>query len=104
SRTIQVILESLSELGYTLDFSVVNSSETGVPQNRDRTYIVGILDHEKELYHDDFRNKKINNMKSELNMFGFNSFNFFNTLKFHNKQLYLEDILEENVEDKYYFD
>lgn len=104
SRTIHVILESLADLGYTLDFSVVNSREAGVPQNRDRTYIVGILDYKQEIYHDDFRNKKINNMKSELNMFGFKSFNFFATLKFEEKEMYLEDALEDSVEDRYYFD
>lgn len=103
SRTIQVILDSLVELGYTLDFTVLNSSEAGVPQNRDRTYIVGILDYDREKYHHDYRNMKINKLKNKLNKLEFNSFNFFNTLKFDNKQKYLEDILEEQVEDKYYF-
>lgn len=104
SKTIHVILESLSKIGYTLDFTVVNSREAGVAQNRDRTYIVGILNYESVKYNDDFRNKRINNLKSELNLFGFSSFNFFDTLKFDNKQEYLEGILESDVESKYYFD
>lgn len=103
SRTIHIILEMLEELGYTLDFTVINSNEAGVPQNRERTYIIGILDYESEIYHDDFRNKKINNMKSELNLYGFNSFNFFSSLQFNNSQIFLEDVLEDEVDDKYYF-
>lgn len=103
SRTIQVILESLADLGYALDFTVINSSEAGLPQSRDRTYIIGILDHDRSIYTTDFRNKRINNLKSELNIFGFNSFNFFDSLEFNNPSVYLEDILEERVEDKYYF-
>ena len=35
-------LLTLNEIGYTVDFTIINSNEAGVPQNRDRTYICGI--------------------------------------------------------------
>jgi len=40
-RTFQVILEKLNELGYTVYHKVFNSLDFGVPQKRERIYIVG---------------------------------------------------------------
>lgn len=40
-RTYPIIKERLSALGYHLDEKVYNSLEFGVPQNRERVYIVG---------------------------------------------------------------
>lgn len=40
-RTFQVILRTLSELGYCLEWMVHNSASFGVPQSRRRAYIVG---------------------------------------------------------------
>lgn len=37
------VLESLGELGYDLQWQVLNSRHFGVPQNRERVYIVGHL-------------------------------------------------------------
>ncbi len=42
-KTIRVILETLHELGYTTNFEVLNAKDFGVPQNRERTIIVGSL-------------------------------------------------------------
>lgn len=103
STTINVILQTLQELGYTVDFTIINSKEAGLPQNRDRTYILGILNFETEKYVTDFRSKKINNLKSELNLFGYKSFNFFNDLKFTSSNQFIEDIIESEVNIKYYF-
>jgi len=41
--TFQVILESLDELGYFVEWQVLNSKRFGVPQNRERVFIVGHL-------------------------------------------------------------
>jgi DNA (cytosine-5)-methyltransferase 1 len=41
--TFGIILESLSELGYILEWQVLNSKHWGVPQNRPRTFIIGHL-------------------------------------------------------------
>lgn len=43
-RTLQIILNKLTELGYLIDYKVLNSSEFGVPQERKRIYIIGSLD------------------------------------------------------------
>jgi len=43
-RTFQVILDKLEELGYTVHHKIFNSLDFGVPQKRDRIYIVGFLE------------------------------------------------------------
>lgn len=40
-RTFETILRTLDELGYDLQWQVCNSKNFGVPQNRERVYIVG---------------------------------------------------------------
>ena len=42
-RTLKIILHSLIELGYTVDYKVLNAKDFGVPQNRDRIIIIGNL-------------------------------------------------------------
>lgn len=42
-KTIRIILETLHELGYTTNWAVLNAKDFGVPQNRERTIIVGSL-------------------------------------------------------------
>ena len=41
--TFQIILESLEELGYWVEWQVLNSKHFGVPQNRRRVFIIGHL-------------------------------------------------------------
>lgn len=103
-NTIKVILETLNNIGYTVDFSVINSVESGIPQNRDRTYIIGIYEHEKQLFSNDKRNSNVNKLKTLFNENDFNGFNFFNSLEFNNTQYYVEDILvdENKVDENYY--
>lgn len=42
-KTFQTILGILSDLGYWLEWQVLNSKNFGVPQNRERVFIVGHL-------------------------------------------------------------
>jgi len=42
-RTFATILDSLEELGYWWEYQVLNSKNHGVPQNRERVFIVGHL-------------------------------------------------------------
>jgi len=42
-RTFETILCTLSELGYGVEWQVLNSKNFGVPQNRERVFIVGHL-------------------------------------------------------------
>lgn len=43
-RDFAIILASLSDLGYTVEWRVVNAADYGMPQRRRRTYIVGYKD------------------------------------------------------------
>ena len=42
-QTFQTILKILSDIGYTVQYQVLNSKNFGVPQNRERVFIVGHL-------------------------------------------------------------
>lgn len=100
SNTIKTIIEILSDIGYSLDFTVINSSEAGLAQNRERTYILGIYNYLNQDIKKDKRSKKVLELKKEIN---YRSFNFFDDLCFNNNQLYLQNILETEVDKKYYF-
>lgn len=103
SNTIRVILDCLAELEeYAIDFSIVNAKEAGAPQNRERTYIVGIKNGKKAPFETDKRSAKIDGLKKELNEKNYPSFNFFNSLTFDNEQLYIKDIISKNVSDNFY--
>jgi DNA (cytosine-5)-methyltransferase 1 len=41
--TFQIILRSMDELGYDAEWQVFNSKDHGVPQNRERVFIIGHL-------------------------------------------------------------
>mgnify|MGYP003085681288 FL=1 len=40
-RTFETILQTLDELGYDVEWQVLNSKDFGVPQNRERVFIIG---------------------------------------------------------------
>lgn len=42
-RTFQTIIRVLTDLGYFIEWQVLNSKNFGVPQNRERVFIVGYL-------------------------------------------------------------
>lgn len=72
-KTFQTILKTLDNLGYNVFSKVLNSSNFGLPQNRERVYIVGF---EKSINSDNFR------FPENLNI-----------------PISLEDVLEENAKD-----
>lgn len=97
-NTFKTIINTLNDVGYTIDFTIVNSLEAGLPQNRERTYIVGILDGRVEEKIIDKRNKKIDALKSN---FKYRGFDFFSSLTFDNPQIHIIDILEKETCEKY---
>lgn len=40
--SFEEVCEKLSSIGYHLDFSVINSKYFGVPQNRERVFLIGV--------------------------------------------------------------
>lgn len=48
-KTLRVILEKLTALGYLVSWNVLNAANFGLPQARKRVFIVGTLDHEISL-------------------------------------------------------
>ena len=47
-NTFRVVKETLEKLGYKVYAEVLNAKNFGVPQNRERIYIIGFLDHSIE--------------------------------------------------------
>jgi len=45
-NTFKVVKETLEEMGYKLFAEVLNAKHFGLPQNRERIYIIGFLDHD----------------------------------------------------------
>ncbi|MGF3065801.1 DNA (cytosine-5-)-methyltransferase [Facklamia sp. P12950] len=101
-KTINEILKVLEELNYTVDFTIINSMEAGIPQNRERTYIFGVYNWKTEEYLPDKRNAKINKLKQKLNIKKYTSFNFFNSLDFKKEIKVIDDVLLEDVDEKFF--
>ena len=68
----------------------------------ERTYIVGILNYKVEKFVDDKRNSTITTIKKWANENKLKTMNFFNSIEMHDKKTYIKNILEENVDKKYY--
>lgn len=102
SNTIKTILKNISDCGYTLDFTIINSNEAGVPQSRERTYIIGVLNNKIEKFERDKRSQKVSEIKKWANENGLKTMNFFNGVDINKKTKHIIDILEENVDKKYY--
>ena len=75
-RTMKIVKETLEDLGYNVFYKVLNAKDFGIPQNRERIYIVGI------------NKRKLGNI----------GFKFPNPLF---KPTRVGDILESKVDDKY---
>lgn len=72
-KTFKTVMRILEEMGYTMYSKVLNAKDFGVPQNRERIYMIGFLDKDT-------------------------NFEFPTPLKKNTK---VGDILEESVDDKY---
>jgi DNA (cytosine-5)-methyltransferase 1 len=75
-KTIREFVQALRDIGYYCHYEVVNTKDYGVPQNRERIFLVGFIDH--EMYH---------------------RFQFAPKQKLEKR---LKDVLESEVDEKYY--
>ena len=102
-NTIRVVLETFNELGYYIDFNVFNSKYYGVPQNRERIYILGKRKDlvEQPKYHDKTKGKK---KFDEIHNWAVDNINYIELLPPLQTEVTtrLIDVLEDEVDEKYY--
>ena len=102
-NTIRVVLETFNELGYYIDFNVFNSKYYGVPQNRERIYILGKRKDlvEQPKYHDKTKGKK---KFDEIHNWAVDNINYVELLPTLQTEVTtrLVDVLEDEVDEKYY--
>ncbi|MEW9697970.1 DNA (cytosine-5-)-methyltransferase [Paenibacillus sp. SI8] len=99
-QTFETMCAILSDIGYAIDFRVVNSKYFGVPQNRERIFIVASRDaYEREWIIEG--NGVVAKTKRRVQTLGIRTFNFdWPTNAAVTTRL--RDILESNVEERYY--
>lgn len=102
-ETIKTVLSSFNEIGYNIDFDVFNSKYYGVPQNRERIYIVG---KRKDLGINESRESVKGKKKlDQLKNWAIENINYVKLLpenKNENVEKRLIDVLEDEVDEKYY--
>src|SRR5690625_778384 len=107
-RTLDVMIETLNEIGYTVDFDVLNSKYFGVPQNRERIFIVAIRDDliEREEWTEETTKGQtvVPRGKRRLMKYEWLKSLNFDWPKQTEVTTRLRDILEPAVDEKYYLD
>ena len=102
-KTLDTIVKTLNEIGYRVDFEVLNSKYFGVPQNRERIFIVAVRE---DLVENEPWNIVGNTVvpKGKRRIIGYEDVKMFNFDWPTNDTVTtkLRDILEENVDEKYY--
>ena len=102
-KTLDVIVKTLNNIGYLVDYQVLNSKGYGVPHNRQRIFIIAVrndlLKEEKWLV--DKKNNVVNNGKKRQSSWA-KQFNF-NFPEPHDDSKRIKDILEEKIVDDKYF-
>ena len=88
-RTLKTILKRLTKLGYNVEYYILNSSDFGVPQNRVRIYILGLLEHKMP-------------MLNITSSFGAADSHRFKQEFKNQSSVLVKNILEFHVDDKYY--
>lgn len=91
---------ALNDIGYAIDFRVLNSKHFGVPQNRERIFIVC----DRDAVHESWTiegNNVVSKAKKRAQELGIRTFNF-DWQENNEVATRLRDILETNVDEKYY--
>lgn len=105
-NTVDVFFRVLNEIGYTIDFAVLNSKYFEVPQNRDRIYITAVRGDlvTQEAWNIEGTGVVAKAKRRFSGYDGIKSFNFFGWSAQHttvSKQL--RDVLEPSVPGDYYY-
>ncbi|EOO19998.1 DNA (cytosine-5-)-methyltransferase [Bacillus cereus] len=100
-KTLDTIIKTLNDIGYAVDFNVLNSKYFGVPQNRERIFIVGILNGEVEDWKVEGTNVVAKGKKRIASYEGVKTFNFDWPVQ-EKVTTRLRDILEDEVDERYY--
>jgi DNA (cytosine-5)-methyltransferase 1 len=103
-RTLNVIIQTLCDIGYTVDFNVLNSKYFGVPQNRERVFIVAVRDDlvEQEPWMDVKGSTVVPKGKRRIQQLeGVKTFNF-DWPPQEEVTTRLRDILEDDVDEQFY--
>ena len=104
-KTLDTIVKTLNEIGYRVDFEVLNSKYFGVPQNRERIFIVAIRE---DLVANEPWKIEGNTVvpKGKRRISGYEDVKTFNFDFPKNETVTkrLVDVLEDAVDEKYYLD
>jgi DNA (cytosine-5)-methyltransferase 1 len=102
-QTLEVMIRTLDEIGYTIDFEVLNSKYFGVPQSRERIWICAVRNDlvQPEPWVLGKRTDVVAKGKKRMAALGIRTFNF-DWPKQETVAVRLRDILETNVDEKYY--
>ncbi|MBO0602719.1 DNA (cytosine-5-)-methyltransferase [Sporosarcina sp. E16_3] len=101
-KTLDTIVKTLNDIGYTVDFEVLNSKFFGVPQNRERIFIIGVRDDLVDSVPWAIEgNTVVPKGKRRIADYGVESFNF-DWPKNDTVTTRLRDVLEAQVDEKYY--
>lgn len=102
-KTLDTIIQTLADIGYTVDFTVLNSKYFGVPQNRERIFIIAVRDDliEQQPWQVEGSNVVAKGKRRISEIEGVKTFNFDWPAQ-EEVATRLRDILEENVDEKFY--
>lgn len=102
-NTLGTIIRAINEIGYTVDFTVLNSKYFDVAQNRERVYLIAIRDNliTPEPWIDTKGNTMLPKAKRKYQDEGAKTFNF-DWCEQVEVRTKLKDFLEDNVDEKYY--
>lgn len=100
-RTLDTIIQTLCDIGYTVDFNVLNSKYFGVPQNRERIFIIGVLNGETADWNPQGNDVVAKGKRRIAQLDGVRTFNF-DWPPQTGVTTRLCDILEDNVDERFY--
>ena len=102
-NTMSTIIHAINEIGYTVDFTVLNSKYFDVAQNRERVYLIAVRDDliTPEPWVDVKGTTMLPRAKRRYQEEGARTFNF-DWPEQTEVRTRLRDFLEENVDERYY--